>query len=151
MQIDAIKRIAKGIDCLCTDSKILLMGPANEVNEATVDILKYLHEVKDKEKAQAIQMYVKWQYEISPEKWMTFRDEINMEIETAYKEKKISCVVKDRTGTEYIIDFKKMEEYEKSNPRKKYKIIRKDKAGKHSLVWTRIFKCEVHTRVSQKI
>lgn len=127
------------------------MGPANEVNEATVDILKYLHEVKDKEKAQAIQMYVKWQYEISPEKWMTFRDEINMEIETAYKEKKISCVVKDRTDTEYIIDFKKMEEYEKSNPRKKYKIIRKDKAGKHSLVCTRIFKCEVHTRVSQKI
>ncbi|XP_065925390.1 protein mono-ADP-ribosyltransferase PARP14 isoform X4 [Magallana gigas] len=128
-QIDAIKRIAKGIDCLCTDSKILLMGPANEVNEATVDILKYLHEVKDKEKAQAIQMYVKWQYEISPEKWMTFRDEINMEIETAYKEKKISCVVKDRTGTEYIIDFKKMEEYEKSNFRKKYKIRRMDKAG----------------------
>lgn len=127
------------------------MGSANEVNEATVDILKYLHEVKDKEKAQAIQMYVKWQYEISPEKWMTFRDEINMEIETAYKAKKISCVVKDRTGTEYIIDFKKMEEYEKSNPRKKYKIIRKDKAGKHSLVWTCIFKCEDHTRVSQKI
>lgn len=27
------------------------MGPANEVNEATVDIRKYLHEVKDKEKA----------------------------------------------------------------------------------------------------
>eukprot|EP00105_Crassostrea_gigas_P015744 XP_011432847.1 PREDICTED: poly [ADP-ribose] polymerase 14 isoform X2 [Crassostrea gigas] len=128
-QMDAIKRIAKGIDCLFTENKILLMGPANAVNEATVDILKYLHEVKDKEKAQAIQMYVKWQYEISPEKWMTFRDEINMEIETAYKAKKISCVVKDRTDTEYIIDFKKMEEYEKSNFREKYKIRRMDKAG----------------------
>lgn len=137
--MDAIKRIAKGIDCLFTENKILLMGPANAVNEATVDILKYLHEVKDKEKAQAIQMYVKWQYEISPEKWMTFRDEINMEIETAYKAKKISCVVKDRTDTEYIIDFKKMEEYEKSNFREKYKIRRMDKAGRHSLVWTYIY------------
>lgn len=136
LQIDAIKRIAKGIDCLFTESKILLMGPANEVNEATVDILKYLHEVKDKEKAQAIQMYVKWQYETSPEKWKPFRDEINMEIETAYRETKNagSCVVKDRTGTEYVIDFRKMEEYEKSNSRKNYKIRRMDKAGRHSLV-----------------
>lgn len=136
LQIDAIKRIAKGINCLFTESKILLMGPANEVNEATVDILKYLHEVKDKEKAQAIQMYVKWQYETSPEKWKPFRDEINMEIETAYRETKNagSCVVKDRTGTEYVIDFRKMEEYEKSNSRKKYKIRRMDKAGRHSLV-----------------
>lgn len=36
------------------------MGFVNEVNEVIVDIFKYLYEVKDKEKVQVIQMYVKW-------------------------------------------------------------------------------------------
>lgn len=70
---------------------------------------------------------------------MIFRDEINMEIEIVYKEKKISCVVKDRIGIEYIIDFKKMEEYEKSNFRKKYKIRRMDKVGRYFFVWIYIY------------
>lgn len=115
------------------------MGFVNEVNEVIVDIFKYLYEVKDKEKVQVIQMYVKWQYEILFEKWMIFRDEINMEIEIVYKVKKISCVVKDRIGIEYIIDFKKMEEYEKSNFRKKYKIRRMDKVGRYFFVWIYIY------------
>lgn len=115
------------------------MGFVNEVNEVIVDIFKYLYEVKDKEKVQVIQMYVKWQYEILFEKWMIFRDEINMEIEIVYKEKKISCVVKDRIDIEYIIDFKKMEEYEKSNFRKKYKIRRMDKVGRYFFVWIYIY------------
>lgn len=115
------------------------MGFVNEVNEVIVDIFKYLYEVKDKEKVQVIQMYVKWQYEILFEKWMIFRDEINMEIEIVYKEKKIICVVKDRINIEYIIDFKKMEEYEKSNYRKKYKIRRMDKVGRYFFVWIYIY------------
>lgn len=115
------------------------MGFVNVVNEVIVDIFKYLYEVKDKEKVQVIQMYVKWQYEILFEKWMIFRDEINMEIEIVYKVKKISCVVKDRIDIEYIIDFKKMEEYEKSNFRKKYKIRRMDKVGRYFFVWIYIY------------
>lgn len=115
------------------------MGFVNEVNEVIVDIFKYLYEVKDKEKVQVIQMYVKWQYEILFEKWIIFRDEINMEIEIVYKEKKIICVVKDKINIEYIIDFKKMEEYEKSNYRKKYKIRRMDKVGRYFFVWIYIY------------
>uniref|UniRef100_A0A8B8E811 Poly [ADP-ribose] polymerase n=1 Tax=Crassostrea virginica TaxID=6565 RepID=A0A8B8E811_CRAVI len=131
-QVEEIKKIAKEVDVVFTEKKLLLMGHGYEVSEAAVAILSFLHKVKDKEKAQAIYKYVKWQYETSQDKWLNFRDEVNLQIETAYHAKEKSCVVKDRTGTEYVIDFKNMEEYEKNNRHKKCKIQRLDKGERGS-------------------
>ncbi|XP_062616540.1 protein mono-ADP-ribosyltransferase PARP15-like [Saccostrea cucullata] len=128
-QIDEIKRLAKDTKIIVKEGKIELQGTTANVNEAAVAIYQYLHEVKDKESAKTVQKYVKWQYESAPDKWYTFRDDVNLQIENAHQARKDSCTVKDNTGTEYVIDFKKMEEHEKNNSRKKYKIKRVDKGA----------------------
>ena len=125
--MEEIKKKAKEVDVVFTEKKLLLMGHGYEVSEAAVAILSFLHKVKDKEKAQAIYKYVKWQYEAAQDKWLNFRDEVNLQIETAYSAKEKTCLVKDRTGTEYVIDFRNMEEFEKNNRHKKFKIQRLDK------------------------
>ncbi|XP_062604645.1 protein mono-ADP-ribosyltransferase PARP14-like [Saccostrea cucullata] len=128
-QIDEIKRLAKDTKIIVKEGKIELQGTTANVNEAAVAIYQYLHEVKDKESAKTVQKYVKWQYEVSTDKWSTFRDDVNLQIENAHQARKDSCTVKDNRGTEYVIDFKKMEEYEKNNYKKKYKIKRVDKGA----------------------
>lgn len=127
-QIEEIKRITKGTEITVNGNKnIVIEGPKTEVNDAAVAIYQYLQKMKDRESAQTIQKYVKWQYEVSADKWMAFRDEVNYQLETAYQRKDRNCTIKDRTGTEYIIDFKNMEEYEKSKTSKKYKVQRLDR------------------------
>jgi hypothetical protein len=122
-----MKRIAKGTDISVSGKQLVLQGPKADVNGAEVAIYKYLSKEKDKESAKTIQKYVKWQYETSTDKWMPFRDEVNYQLETAYQRKDVSFTVKDRTGTEYVVDFKSMEEYEKKDKRKKCKVQRLDR------------------------
>ncbi|XP_062604640.1 protein mono-ADP-ribosyltransferase PARP14-like [Saccostrea cucullata] len=109
-QIDEIKRLAKDTKLIVKYGKIELLGLAANVNEAAVSIYKYLHEVKDKESAKRVQEYVKWQYEAWSDKWITYREDVNLQIENAHQARMDSIIVKDNRGTEYVIDFKKMEE-----------------------------------------
>ncbi|XP_062601153.1 protein mono-ADP-ribosyltransferase PARP15-like [Saccostrea cucullata] len=128
IEIDEIKRIARDTKIIVKEGKIELEGLTANVNIAVVSIYKYLLEVKDKESAQTVQKYVEWHYESSLlYKWTQFKYDINLQIENAYQASKDSCIFKDNSGTEYVIDFKKMEEHEKNNPWKKYKIKRVDK------------------------
>ena len=59
--MEEIKKIAKEVDVVFTEKKLLLMGHGCEVNDVAVIILSVLQKVKDKEKAQAIHNYIKWQ------------------------------------------------------------------------------------------
>ncbi|XP_061170810.1 protein mono-ADP-ribosyltransferase PARP14-like [Saccostrea echinata] len=128
-QKQEIKKLAKDTEVTIEAKNIVVEGLKTNVHDATVAIYEYIHKVKDKENASRIGKYVKWQYEVSYNKWMDFREDVNYQIETAHLKKERSCIIQDRTGTEYIIDFKKMEEFEKNRKDKRFKVQRLDRGA----------------------
>ncbi|XP_053407521.1 protein mono-ADP-ribosyltransferase PARP14-like [Mercenaria mercenaria] len=78
-----------------------------------------------KDQAKLMSNIVKWIY-LKDQKEIAFPDRINLEIETAYKQKQKQVKVKDRSGGEYEIDFGNMTEHDVKQPNTKFPVIRRD-------------------------
>ncbi|XP_062601152.1 protein mono-ADP-ribosyltransferase PARP14-like [Saccostrea cucullata] len=132
-----IKRLANDTEITIETTNIVIVGLIANVYDTTVAIHEYIQKVKSetreesdlkvKENASRIGKFVKWQYEVWCNKWIDFREDVNYQIETAHLLREESCTIQDRTGTEYVIDFKIMEEFEKNRSNNRYKIQRLEK------------------------
>ena len=78
-----------------------------------------------KGQAKLMSSMVKWIY-LKDNKEFPFHDRVNLEIETAYKQKEKTVKVKDYSGGEYIVDFGTMKEHDVKKPNEKFPVIRRD-------------------------
>lgn len=106
-----------------------LEGCANDVKELHLEIHQYLHDYEKKkqeyEKAVAISSYVQWSYEIHGKK-TKFSPNVNLIIENSYKNGEKTCKISDRSGKEYVVDFKSLKEHEVNNPSVQVSVERRD-------------------------
>jgi len=109
---------------------ISVAGRSKYVSKAVVEITHQLREYeKDKlniQHAKTMVKYVQWYYDDSG-KWKKYNAEVNYDIETAYKDKRMTVKIKDGRGEFYIIDFHQMEECEYKNRNNKVKVSRQEK------------------------
>ena len=114
-------------------AKIIVSGIAKNVLAAQDAIHKHCrdHNREKQTKIEADILYnqIRWHFEevtATEVKEVEYGKNPNLKIETAYKGNKEIVELKDSEGKVYIIDFKELVEYPKSDKTDRVRVIRKD-------------------------
>ena len=114
-------------------AKIIVSGIAKNVLAAQDAIHNgcrdHNREKQTKIEADILYNQIRWHFEeitATEVKEIEYGKNPNLKIETAYKGKKETVELKDSEGKVYIIDFKELVEYPKSDKTDRVRVIRKD-------------------------
>ncbi|XP_053407686.1 protein mono-ADP-ribosyltransferase PARP14-like [Mercenaria mercenaria] len=112
---------------------ITIEGPTKQVSDVThelqMKLLKLERKRHDIKSAEELFKLVQWQYEevtMTEFKLIPYNKTLNQKIEHAYKANKSAFEFEDDDGDEFVIDFKQLIEYRKSDDQDKLRVLRKD-------------------------
>ncbi|XP_078312815.1 protein mono-ADP-ribosyltransferase PARP14-like [Crassostrea virginica] len=118
--------------------KIVLMGARDQISAASDCAQKIFRNadsyMQTKAQAKLVSDMVQWSY-IDTDGTNSLKEyplEINLTIETAYRNQEKEARFSDENGTEYIINFSNMEEYPSDDVKDVASVIRRDKMQKSS-------------------
>ena len=119
--------------------KIVLMGARDQISAASDCAQKIFRNadsyMQTKAQAKLVSDMVQWSY-IDTDGTNSLKEyplEINLTIETAYRNQEKEARFSDENGTEYIINFSNMEEYPSDDVKDVASVIRRDKMQSMSI------------------